>query len=288
MIKNSLVLLTILVLSFSCVSKKKFIAQGDAFRYQQDSLQAIIQSLDYEKDTFRMALAYERGANATLFTTQDRLQDRLDVLQLEIDHLTDNASSTQQNLSSDIRGKEAEIQALEDQLMNIQTVFSHNKERLTAFLDSIQPSFEGITADSISLRNRSSQLVIAIGENALFRKSSTSTLTSGGKALLVEIAEKIQAFPEMQIQVIGHTDNRDVNRQNLDNWQYSALRAVTVVKYLSGEAELGANRVIAVTKSEFAPLESNETKEGRARNRRIELVITPPVGYIEQKIIQKL
>ena len=90
-------------------------------------------------------------------------------------------------------------------------------------------------------------------------------------------------YPEFQIRVLAHTDNKPNGRQNLDNWQYSALRTVSVVKHLTEYTDLGANRVIAASKSEYAPLQSNETKEGRASNRRIELVITPPLGFLEQK-----
>ncbi len=92
----------------------------------------------------------------------------------------------------------------------------------------------------------------------------------------------------MQIQVVGHTDNQDVNRQSLDNWQYSALRAVSIVKYLADDADLGANRIIAAAKSQFSPLQSNETAEGRARNRRIELIIAPPEVFLIQKMQREL
>ncbi len=293
MIKNLLAssrrLSLMLLCSFlllGCVSKKKFIEQSNQYKSSQDSLLAIVQVLDYEKDTLRLALAYEEGANSALLTTQDRLQDRLDILQKEIDRLGENASTREQLLLSEINDKKAKINALSTGLEAVQSIMIENNQRLLLLEAAINPLIQDFDEDLILIRKRTGQLLVTINENALFRPSSTSKLLNKGKTFLEKVGEILLKYPEFKIQVLGHTDNKDNGRQNLDNWQYSALRAVSVVKYLTEYTDLGANRVIAASKSEYAPLQSNETKEGRASNRRIELIIAPPLGFLEQKAMK--
>ena len=270
-------------LLLGCVSKKKFIEQNNQYENSQDSLLAIIYALDFEKDTLLLALAYEKGANAALLTTQDRLQDRLDILQKEIDRLGENASTREQLLLSEISDKKAKINTLSAGLEAVQSIMVENNQRLLLLEAAINPLVQDFDKDLVLIRKRTGQLLITINEKALFRPSSTSKLLNKGKTLLEKIGEILLKYPEFKIQILGHTDNKDNGRQSLDNWQYSALRAVSVVKYLTEYTDLGANRVIAASKSEYAPLESNETKEGRASNRRIELIIAPPLGFLEQK-----
>ncbi len=186
--KNIFVLLLLGVLFYSCVPQKKFVAQGVSFQTSQDSLQAIIESLNYEKDTFRMALSFERGVNTALLITQDRLQDRLDILQLEIDQLGASASNTEQSLFSDLQQKEREVNALESKIDAAQDVIHNNEQRLNEITEKLQPHIIEIKSDSVEVRERTGQLIIAIGEDALFRKSSTSTILAGGKTLLDSIA----------------------------------------------------------------------------------------------------
>ena len=269
-----LLLLAGLALS-GCVSKKTLQTAQANHQRTSDSLQAIVQQLRYEQDTLHDALTFERGANHALLLTQDKLQDRLDVLQEEIDQLGNNASSTQQNLNSSLRQKDQELDRRQQQLDDIDALLTRDEERLTALAVALRSRFDSLEIEegweAIVSGN---QLRISISEDNLFRRNSTSSITTTGKALLQTVADSILKYPEMQVLAIGHTDNQPVNRQSLDNWQYSALRAVSVIKFLTGEGELGANRVMAATKGEYAPLESNQTTAGRERNRRVDLIIS--------------
>jgi chemotaxis protein MotB len=130
------------------------------------------------------------------------------------------------------------------------------------------------------------QLTVSLNEKLLFRPGSTSRLLDDGKEALTQIVGVLNRFPEMSIQVIGHTDNQPVNRQSLDNWQYSALRAVSVTEYLTEQANLSPNRILAATKGAFAPRVSNETSEGRADNRRVDIRIFPTDGDLERELLR--
>ncbi|MEM1216703.1 MAG: OmpA family protein, partial [Bacteroidota bacterium] len=272
----------------SCVSKQQFLAYQTQQATQQDSLVQVVDLLILQKDTLRQALSYERGANAALLTTQDKLQDRLDVLQLEIDRLTSNASSTQQDLNAQVREREAAIAELEQRLTNIRQILQRQTDRLTALEKDLRAELPEAAEANSTFRQRSGQLYLHLQEDALFRKNSTSRLGAEGEALLDSIAEVFLRYPELEVHVVGHTDNRPVPRDGLDNWQYAALRAVRVTSYLIDEANVSTNRILAASKGAFAPLMGNETEEGRAENRRITLVFYPAAANVDRALRKEL
>ena len=268
-------LLLLGLLLSGCVSKKTFQTAQARHDLLNDSLTTIVDQLRFEQDTLQDALTFERGANYALLLTQDKLQDRLDVLQEEIDNLSNNASSTQQNLNSRLAQKDQQLKDRQQQLDDIGALLSRDEERLNKLAGGLRQMFDSLKVeDGWEVAVVNNQLRVSISEDNLFRRGSTSSITSTGGAVLGAVADSLKRFPEMEVWAVGHTDNRPVRRESLDNWQYSALRAVSVIKYLTGEGELGANRIIAASKGEYAPLESNETEEGRSRNRRVDLIIS--------------
>lgn len=273
-----------LVLS-GCVSKKTFQTAQANHQRMRDSLQLEATQLTFQRDTLQDALQFQRGANYALLLTQDKLQDRLDVLQLEIDELSSDASSTQQNLGNRILQKDQELASRQQQLDDIGSLLTRDETRLNELAAKLRSGIDSLAIDKgWEIVVTGNQLRVSIEEDQLFRRNSTSSITSTGEALLQTIADTLAKYPEMEVLAIGHTDNQPITRQGLDNWQYSALRAVSVVKFLTGEGELGANRVMAASKSEYAPLESNQTSEGRERNRRVDLLINARLTDLQRNI----
>ncbi len=285
---SMLLLVVLMVGTSSCVSKKTLLEAKIAAQYQQDSLQQILETSHETNDSLRLALAHQQGVSEGLYVTQDKLQDRLDILQLEIDQLGANASSTVQDLRARINDKDRAIAAREARLDAVAAVLTKRENRLAALETALREVGDQLSADDRSYRQNGGSLAMAIGEDVLFRQNSTSRLQEEGTDILDQLSDIVMTFPEMKILVVGHTDNRSVKREGLNNWQYSALRAVSIVEYLTDNTDLGANRLMAASRSEFEPLESNETSEGRARNRRIELVFTPDNALFLREIARAL
>jgi chemotaxis protein MotB len=109
----------------------------------------------------------------------------------------------------------------------------------------------------------------------LFKPFVTQVVDPTAMPLLGKISEILLLFPAFTIQVIGHTDNAiQQNKKLPDNWDLSVLRASAVSKALVEEWQLSPSRILAAGKGEFSPMKSNETPEGKALNRRIELVVS--------------
>jgi chemotaxis protein MotB len=121
------------------------------------------------------------------------------------------------------------------------------------------------------VRNR---MLIELSDNILF-DSGDDALKAEGRDALAQIAQILQTIPDRQFQVAGHTDNIPIRRGRFQsNWELSATRAVNVARFLI-EQGMSAERLSAAGYAETQPVAENETPEGRAQNRRIEIVLLP-------------
>ncbi len=134
-------------------------------------------------------------------------------------------------------------------------------------------------ADQLGLRGavttefRERGLVIALSTDDLLFRSGSAELEGGlGRELIAALAAVIEDF-DNPVFVEGHTDNVPLNRPDYDNWNLSADRANAVVKAFEREFGIAGSRLSGTGRSYFHPLGSNDTEDGRAMNRRVELVI---------------
>ncbi len=124
------------------------------------------------------------------------------------------------------------------------------------------------------------RLKINILGSILFQFSSTH-ITPQGRQILKKIIPSLQKVKDRQIYIMGHTDNIDIaaDCKHLfpSNWEFSAARATSVVRFLIDNSEIDPALLAAVGVSFYQPQESNDTSQGRARNRRVEIVVGAPL-----------
>jgi chemotaxis protein MotB len=118
------------------------------------------------------------------------------------------------------------------------------------------------------------KLTVDILDRILF-DSGDATLKPEGMKVLDQVAGVLSGFTNRQVQIFGHTDNVPIRLRFPSNWELSTARALAAVRYLSEKAGVDARRLSAVGCGEFQPIADNATAEGRARNRRIALVVLP-------------
>ncbi len=132
---------------------------------------------------------------------------------------------------------------------------------------------------TVRVRRAGDRVVISIASAILFR-SGSAKLRSGSKALLVKFAGLLRRYANREVQVRGHTDNVQISDRLAErwetNWELSAARATRVLRYLVEVGNLDPRRVSATGMGEFRPIATNDTREGRRTNRRIEIVVFPP------------
>jgi chemotaxis protein MotB len=259
---------------FSCgIPKKDVLLLED--KYKNELIKLDSQLVDQRSFNYSLTLDNykKQGSIAAYESVQKVYLDRLDSLQNEIDKLNKNSSLSQNFLSDNIDSLETKLanQYLFTQsILNYWTKFNSPVGKLSAILKDSLASEEDVIIEESTL-----YCSISIPMEKLFKPFVIQAVDPTAMPLLGKISEILQLFPAFTIQVIGHTDNAiQQNKKLPDNWDLSVLRASAVSKALVEEWQLSPSRILAAGKGEFRPMKSNETPEGKALNRRIELVVS--------------
>lgn len=140
---------------------------------------------------------------------------------------------------------------------------------------NLRRSLADISDDDLQIEVRGGMVHVSISDKMLFR-SGSFTLGSQAKNILGKLAAVINEHDDLQIMVEGHTDNVPMHNECLqDNWDLSAMRATSVVRSLQLNYYVAPDRLTASGRSEYIPKADNSTADGRAENRRTEIVIMP-------------
>ena len=132
-------------------------------------------------------------------------------------------------------------------------------------------SKEGYT-DKIKVELNGDGLAVAIQDVVLFNSGEANVL-NGGTPLLSKIASMLHGL-DNQIKIVGHTDNVPIKNTNFrSNWDLSSMRAINVMNYMVGASGLSQDKVSIQAFGEYKPKASNDTEQGRAQNRRVEIFV---------------
>jgi len=161
--------------------------------------------------------------------------------------------------------------SLEDELFRVTRAAA---EALVAELDAALSSQLDTSEYSVDLEQRG--VVVRLADNALF-DSGAASLDDDARSVLGVVADVLTGQADNDIEVEGHTDNRPTNAATFPtNWELSTARATNVLRELLENPDLDASRFAAVGRADTIPRGDNTTEEGRAENRRTEIVVLFP------------
>ncbi len=160
------------------------------------------------------------------------------------------------------------IQAKEDELARLKATFEELQEKMKA----------EIAKGEIRLSDSNGRLQVDLVDKILF-DSGDATISRRGKGVLARVGAILSRVQDRQIHVVGHTDDAPITGRLVEryasNWELSTSRATNVVRFLQDAAHVPPERLAATGYGPFHPIASNATAAGRARNRRIEILLTP-------------
>lgn len=153
------------------------------------------------------------------------------------------------------------------------------KKRLDEFKD-LTRRFKRLTdAGTLSVKIVDGKMVVSLGSDLLFGPGS-ARLSKEGLSAVKEVTQQLAGIPGKRYQVEGHTDTVPINTQVFpSNWELASARALSVTKTMI-DSGMPAERVSAASYGEFQSVKSNDTPEGRAANRRVEIVIVPDLSSL--------
>ncbi|MNZ65942.1 Motility protein B [compost metagenome] len=163
--------------------------------------------------------------------------------------------------------KSKEEEAREEQIKKEQAELDDLKRKIDAYIEE-----KGLTSD-LETKLNLSQLMITIRDNALFAPAQADVKPES-RDLAVAIGKLLQQYPEYQVVVSGHTDTTPISTYLFrSNWDLSNMRAVRFLDILLENKELDPKRFSASGFGEYHPVADNDTVEGKAKNRRVEVSI---------------
>jgi chemotaxis protein MotB len=235
-----------------------------------DILAAERDQLARENAGLDKALERAQASNASLASERFDLIDAMEDLRLEHGELSADVERLrllEAELSSNLASREAELSEKRQVLDQLSGTYAGLVEDLEA----------EVAAGQIQIEQLREGLRLNLSQEILF-SSGSSTLNPRGQEVLRAVAGRLQSVPNA-VEVQGHTDNVALHpsARYPSNWELAAARAANVVR-LFVEAGMTAERFTVVSFGEFAPIASNDTPEGRAQNRRIEIRLKPGPG----------
>jgi chemotaxis protein MotB len=133
---------------------------------------------------------------------------------------------------------------------------------------------------------KNGKVYISMSDKLLF-KSGSAAVEDAGKEAIKKLADVLNKNPDIDVLIEGHTDNIPIKTaKNEDNWALSADRALSIVRLLSDVNGVKPKRLVAAGRGEYFPKADNSTPEGRAKNRRTEIILTPKLDEL-YKLIER-
>ncbi|GAA4325077.1 OmpA family protein [Mucilaginibacter gynuensis] len=214
---------------------------------------------------------------ARLRADSSRIHKELADLQSNYNTVNGNLKAT----SSKVNQLSADLQKREARLKEVEDILRKRDEATNALRDKLQKALLGFQASGLTVDIRNGKVYVSLTDKLLF-PSGSIVIDDKGKQALQQLAVVLNKETDINISVEGHTDDKKVISlgQIKDNWDLSVLRATSVSRYLTEVEKIDPQRITATGKSQYQPIDLAGTNEARARNRRIEIVLSPKLDEL--------
>ncbi len=270
--KRIIFALCLLIAVTSCVSKKKYMVAENGrlaalsrervlnrnLGQQKDEIAKLKQQItDLMSDTTRLGQAI-RGYRKSLYSNLSE-QEKLNML---------------------LKEKMEKLAEREVTINKLQAEVDAQNVRLQSLLNSVKDALLGFSSDELTVTEKNGKIYVAMSDKLLF-ESGSAQVNKQGKEALGKLAEVLKKQNDIDVFIEGHTDNKPIKTvQFKDNWDLSVVRATSVVRILTQDYGVNPLQILPCGRGEFMPVDNNESLEGRAHNRRTEIIMAPKLDKL--------
>lgn len=184
-------------------------------------------------------------------------------------------SATLDAKSRELRKKELSLQEKDLKLRELQALLQRQDSILNYLNNTVKNALLGFKSDEFNVEMKNGKVYVSLSDKLLF-KSGSASVEEKGKEAIKKLSDVLNKNNNIDIAIEGHTDNVPIKTALYkDNWDLSVARATNIVRMICDEFAVDPKRVTTSGKGEFFPIASNESVEGRAKNRRTEIVLSP-------------
>jgi chemotaxis protein MotB len=294
-----LAITAMLTLSSCLVSKKKFDVQTVlANKYQnelkdcktnKEAVEASLADLTSKHDGLRGLYEKLTSAHDDLSIKHNKLtkefeeeQAQYENLKNRLDELGKSSVSEKEKLRLALMEKEKALDEREKRIKDLEALISKKEDAVRALKKKIADALIGFNSSELTVTQKDGKVYVSLSDKLLF-KTGSFEVDQKGKQAIVKLSEVLNRQTEIGIVVEGHTDSKQyINPKGeiKNNWDLSVMRATAVADIMINDGKVEAKRVTPSGHAEFFPVEPNDTPEGRAKNRRIEIVLSPDLKEI--------
>lgn len=267
----------------SCVTRKLYNELDAKYKNCAEELERLTgESSDLKSQSFDLGTK-NKSLEAQLeeaITERDRLKVAYDQLEKNSDQAIKAEIARLNNLKEELDGKSSRVAELENKL----AAQDKNLKKLKDSLSKALFEFEG---KGLTVEQKNGKVYVSM-ENKLLFPSGSWTVSNEGKNAVQQLADVLAKNDDISILIEGHTDNDKVVG-NLgggitNNWDLSTKRATAIVNIIEQTSGIDKKNLTAAGRSEFAPIAPNTSTEGKAKNRRIEVILTPKLDEISKML----
>lgn len=225
-----------------------------------------------------------------LRTDSAQTHQQLEVYNMQVSNLQGDKStlqgqlgSMQKNLMSLNDSTSKSKMTIEQQakrLRDLETLIQTQRSVVNNLRKTIADALVNFKPDELSVYVKDGNVYVALEERLLF-KSGSAVVDPKGKEALGKLASVLNITPDISVQIEGHTDTVPIKTSAFqDNWALSTARAASIVRILTQDYKTDPHRIVASGRGEFHPVRPNTTPDGKASNRRTEIIISPKLDEL--------
>ncbi|NRA91183.1 MAG: OmpA family protein [Psychroserpens sp.] len=311
--KLSLIVLT-LILTTSCVSKKIYTELEDKYaelkkenrRLMEDrqNLESALNKTENDLDKLQQEYDATLADRNKLQSDLEASKANLENLKASYDALEKNSSAAiaenskkNRELLAQLEAKEQalaaentrlenlkkELEARSQRVAELESVLAAKDAEMSQLKDAISRALTDFEGKGLTVEQRNGKVYVSM-ENKLLFQSGSWAVGVQGKQAVEQLGQVLADNPDISILIEGHTDDDPYkgNATISGNWDLSTKRATAIVNILRENDAINPENLTAAGRGEYAPIASNETPEGKAKNRRIEVILTPKLDEISK------
>lgn len=251
---------------------------------QGRSLRLMTKNYDQLHSTYELLLSKNRellqgreAESASMFRNLTQSQQNLRDQTIALEKAKANLEAKEKNLTQ----LKTELEKREERVNELEAVLARKDSAVLALKAKVQDALLGFENNGLTIEQKNGKVYVSLDESLLFA-SGKYHIEKKGKEALNNLGAVLEKNPDVNVLVEGHTDNVPYNGSGIlkDNWDLSVKRATSVVKIILDKNKIDAMRLTAAGRADYVPIATNDTKEGRAKNRRTEIILTPKLDEL--------
>ena len=264
----------------SCVVGRKKFEQSENARWRAY----------YSRDSLAALLDDSRAQYAALDQRCGMLMNDTALLKKSIRNyqtMLANNQTENKKLNSSLAEKIKELQEREQTIAQLQGMIEAQQQKVKDLLASVKDALLGFSSEDLTVTEKDGKVYVSLSDKLLF-ESGKAIVNQQGKVALGKLAEVLNKQTEIDVYIEGHTDNVPIHTAVFqDNWDLSVIRATSVVRILTETYSVNPLQIQPCGRGEFKPVDTNESAEGRAHNRRTEIIMAPRLDKLLQLLQAK-